>query len=73
MFRLNTTPEPSLFSASSRFKSYLNVCLFFLLQVDRKSTAKVDYLKEVEAQIQKRWADNKTFETDSAPVRMILL
>ena len=39
--------------------------------MDRKSTAKVDYLKEVEAQIQKRWADNRTFETDSAPVRMI--
>ena len=33
----------------------------------------MDYLKEVEAQIQKRWADSRTFETDSAPVRMISL
>ncbi|KAL9971490.1 hypothetical protein ACROYT_G017659 [Oculina patagonica] len=37
------------------------------MSIDRKSTAKVDYLKEVEGQIQKRWAENKTFEMDSAP------
>lgn len=28
-------------------------------------------MKEVETQIQKRWAENKTFEMDSVPVRMI--
>ena len=42
-----------------------------LIQIDRKSTAKVDYLKEVEAQIQKRWAENKAFESDAVLVRMV--
>ncbi|XP_068702613.1 leucine--tRNA ligase, cytoplasmic-like [Montipora foliosa] len=37
------------------------------MSVDRKSTTKVDYLKDVEARMQKRWAENKTFETDSVP------
>ncbi|PFX23553.1 Leucine--tRNA ligase, cytoplasmic [Stylophora pistillata] len=37
------------------------------MSIDRKSTAKVDYLKEIEKQIQKRWAENKTFEVDSLP------
>ncbi|XP_027036668.1 leucine--tRNA ligase, cytoplasmic-like isoform X1 [Pocillopora damicornis] len=37
------------------------------MSIDRKSTAKVDYLKEIEKQVQKRWAENKTFEVDSLP------
>lgn len=51
-----------------------SICLLFnTVQVDRKSTAKVDYLKEIEGQIQKRWAENKTFETDAVLVRITQL
>lgn len=44
----------------------------YSFQIDRKSTAKVDYLKEVEAKVQKRWTEKKTFQADSVPVRKTL-
>lgn len=40
-------------------------CLTFIVLKERKGTAKLDYLRKIELEIQEKWEKEKTFESDA--------